>query len=161
MSGYLVSISEIHSLIHQGKFFSSHAVDTSLEDNTSIKLLIDPNGGIPHLRVTTATGGDSRIEIFEGPTVSNNGTEIDRHNRNRLSSNTSTTVIYSGPTVSDDGTKIFDTIVPGGIGRNSSGGDGGIFEEFIFKPDTTYLVQATNLSGQTKAASVAVDFYEL
>lgn len=44
--------------------------------------------------------------FYVGPTTSADGSAISVLNRNRGSSNTSATLVFDGPTVSDDGTKL-------------------------------------------------------
>ena len=108
ISGYLVQISEIHAQIHEGQFFTSTVVDTSVADSGTLEILMLTNGSVPHARFTAQSGGNSRLEIFEDTTVSANGSALVAQNRNRLSANTATALVYSGPTVTGDGTKIFD-----------------------------------------------------
>ena len=161
ISGYLVQISEIHAQIHEGQFFTSTVVDTSVADSGTLEILMLTNGSVPHARFTAQSGGNSRLEIFEDTTVSANGSALVAQNRNRLSANTATALVYSGPTVTGDGTKIFDMICAGGTGGNSAGGSGGMYEELILKASTLYLVRLTNLGGNSQPCGLIADWYEL
>ena len=160
-SGYLITISEIHALIHDGKFFSASYVDETVSNNASLNILIDCNGASPHTRIMCQVGGDCHFRLFENPTVSANGTEITPVNRNRYSPNTATTDLYKDPTVTGDGTLISELISPGGTILVSTGGDSSMFEEFILHKDRTYLARITNISGISQPISMELEFYEL
>ena len=155
----LVFIDTIHNRIHRGQFFSLDQFNTGLAAAGTIELLVKVTTGA-HVRLTAAAGGDARLQLFEGTTVSANGTPLTPVNRNRFSTLAAVTQFYSGPTITADGTSLLDTLLPGGTGGIFSGGGGGeTFEEFILAPGN-YLVRLTNISGSTQPANVQVDFYE-
>lgn len=90
--------------------------------------------------------------IFEGSTVSSNGTTIDIINQDRNATLTSTTSIFSDPTVTTEGTIIYTEQ----IGSSTSGGKGGASSqsesnelEFVLKPNSKYLLKLSTLATGT------------
>jgi hypothetical protein len=160
-SNYLICMSEIHALIHNGIFYTVSWVDISVNNNSTLGMYINPNGQSIHLRAEAQTGGDARFRIFEGTTFTNVGTTVVPVNRNRYSSNIATSEYRYNPTVDDVGTILYDKFGPGGIGRSQSvGHSSGMFEEFIFKNDTLYYIEITNIAGSSQPVSLVLDFYE-
>ena len=98
---------------------------------------------------------ESRVEIAVA------GDTLTAHNRNRFSSNVSSIVVTSSPTLgTDDGTQLATAVIPGGTGGNATGGISGSFEEWILKTNESYLFRLTNISGNTKAVMLQLDWYE-
>jgi hypothetical protein len=165
ITGLLVSISEIHHFIHEGKFFVSWADTASLPDTQSFSVLIDPNEAVPHVRITVSMGGQGLFELFENTTVTANGNVVTAVNKNRLSSRTAQTLLYSSPSVTESGNLIGRKVVEGGSGTGpfstATGAETSIFEEYILNPDRLYLARLTNQSGGARIAGIGVDFYEL
>lgn len=155
----LVTMDTRHNRIHRGQMYEYTEVDAALANAGTIELLLVLTAGA-HMRFASVAGGDARVQLYEGTTVSANGTQRTAQNRNRFSSNTPDMAIYFSPTITGDGTLISDGILPGGIGGLfSGGGSSDIFEEWILGPGN-YLLRLTNISGGAQPCSVQVDFYE-
>jgi len=155
----LVFIDTIHNRIHRGQFFSLDNFNSALANSGTIDVLVKVTTGV-HVRAIASAGGDARFQLFEGTTVSANGTPATPVNRNRFSALTAVTQFFTGPTITADGTALLDTLLPGGTGGIFSGGGGGqTFEEFVLAPGN-YLLRLTNISGSTQPANVQIDFYE-
>lgn len=88
------------------------------------------------------------LQLFEGPTISNNGTLMNVRNRNRNFPDTNGRMTpYRAPTVSATGTLIaIDKLA----GNKKSGGAGENAKFWLPAPNTDYLVRVTNLSVQTQ-----------
>lgn len=157
----LVLIDVIHNRIHRGHFFSLDVVDAALINTGTILILVRVAAGkSAHIRFEAAVGGDARLEMFEDPTTSADGTAITPLNRNRFSSNVATTLFFSGPTVTADGTSLSDKILAGGAGIFlSPGSEGSTFKEWVLN-EGDYLVRLTNISGATQPAHLQTNFYE-
>ncbi len=96
--------------------------------------------------------------IYEAPTTSG-GTSLTIHRRNRSLETTSTGAAVYAPTVSALGTEIFGEIVTSGQGGTGSGG-GGITDEYVLKPLTTYLFRITNTNSQAHISELLIAWYE-
>lgn len=158
-----VATDVLHFRIHSGDAFVFEHVDTALGNNGSIDILVSTGAArFLHLVFLATCGGVGRVQMYEGASVSANGTELTPTNRNRSSSNGASFSAYHTPTVDTEGTSLIDAIIPGGGPSASSSGDtiGGDRAEFILKQSTLYLLRLTNISGSAKAASLSVDVYE-
>lgn len=125
-----------------------------------------PAGTYPHAYTFRFSIQDApvNIEIYEGTTVSADGSAVSTFNRNRNSTRTPTCTAFTGPTITGDGTLIHDRYVPsaGGSGVNTVGiiGDGA-GEEWLLKPSTNYLIRLTNNSGGAIDGTYEMLWYEL
>jgi hypothetical protein len=58
-----------------------------------------------------------------------------------------------------------DGLIEGGSGSGlfstATGGESGIFEEYVLNPNRLYLMRLMNISGATRISSINLDFYEL
>lgn len=158
----VVATDIIHSRIHKGLFYSAHLYDVALGNGTALNMLIQVSESVAcHLRVTGSVGGDGTLELFETPTVSNEGVLIVPTNHNRFTDiRAAETVISSGPTTSPDGELLDRQLITGGPGPLSLGGSDSLFEEFILPLDGVYMARLTNIAGQDKPALLQLDFYE-
>lgn len=153
-----VVIDAIHARIHRGQLFEHDEVNAALASAGTIELLLIVTTAA-HLRFHAAVGGDTRVQLYEGTTVSANGTQRTPLNRNRFSSKTPVTEVYFSPTITTDGSLISDQFSPGGTGPLSAGGESGTWEEWVLNPGN-YLLRATNISGATTFVHLEVDWYE-
>jgi hypothetical protein len=149
-----------HSRIHKGKAFT-HSHEHIIENNeVEDHLFINPANNFPHLRhwLYHITGAPASIEVFEGTTVSDNGTPAIMINLSRASSNTSNVILYNDPTVTDAGTPLPGAYI---VGDKLSGGRGvDTISEIIMKPSTNYLIRFINRSGITIDALTEFFWYE-
>lgn len=154
----LVVIDTVHDRIHRGQMFSASFVNAALGSAGTLEVLLVVTGDA-HLRLKGSSGGDGRLQIYEGTTVSANGAALSLPNRNRGSALSTTLAAYSGPTITADGTLLYDTIIPGGSGNFSGGGSGGFLEEFDLVAGN-YLIRLTNIAASAEPCSINVDVYE-
>lgn len=154
------TISEIHSIIHKGRFFGTNHFDGAISNNGTIEFLIIPGSKACHIRINASAGGTATLRVFEGVTTSANGTALAITNRNRYSAITAETDVYEGPTVTGDGTSIYSSLLTGGDGPHSTSSESGFFEEYILRDDKQYLVRLTNLAGNNQPLSLTLNFYE-
>ena len=118
-------------------------------------LLITPAGTDVHFAATIRSTGEAFYELFEGTTVSANGSALNTYNRNRRSSNTTGVLLYAGPTISNDGTLIKE------IGFGSGNKEAGRFEatDIILKREHNYLLRITS-NAVDNAVSYILDWNE-
>ena len=92
-----------------------------------------------------------KVELFEAPTVTGDGTPLAPRNKNRnVADSETTTEVFSGTTVSADGTLLY-TIEEtfSGTGSHVQGGDTVFTNEWILKENTDYVFKITNTDGAT------------
>ena len=153
----VVSIDIEHSRIHSGKAFLLNGQYTLANATTAYVLLDNPAASYPHLRQwgITTTAAPVDVFLYEGATVTANGTTKTGLNLNRNSATTPTLATYTGPTVTVDGTLLEYVVAPG---AKQSGGEGldPVPTEWILKPSTKYVFKITNNSGSTITYSLKV-----
>jgi len=155
----IITIESEHAHIHEGEGFQISGEAAAIGAGASAYFLIDPILPV-HWRDYRfiADGAPVDIELFENPTVTDNGTAITSYNRNRLSSHTAQVVVYSGPTVTDDGTRLYITRIVGtGTGANAKGEVEGLPLEWVVDNGNTYLMKLTN--NDTSDVSIIYNFF--
>lgn len=157
----LVVMDEIHRMIHRGLIFSASYFTEGIADDASLDILAATAAGRPaHMRFEVTAGGLTEVFLYEAVTTSNDGTAITAYNRRRSATGVAATAISRAPTVSDLGTQIAQGGLAGGEGGHAVGGALKSFSEWVLKPATKYLLRATNRSGQARALSIDLNFYE-
>lgn len=148
-AGHMVVHSGLENRIHDGLAFAFGRYVASVADAANIDILLVTNSAELFTKLQTKVGGDALLSVYEGVTVSNNGTSLGMLNLNRNSANTIDVASYHTPTITDLGTLIFQMYLPGGTSPHASGG-ADEFTQGIFKTGTNYLLRLTNISGSTR-----------
>lgn len=158
------NIARTHFKAHNGKCY----VVTNLYENdptaTTNDILILPGTGL-HLASELGASGDYRVQIYEGASVSANGTTLMAYNCNRFSSNSTAAQFFTAPTLNTTGTAIFEDIIfAGGFFFISGAGTGDTPSargpELILDSTQKYLVRMTNISGATASSALKIGYYE-
>lgn len=151
----VVNTDAVHQRIHEGVFFTTSLTDPVLGAAAALDLLIQvPADTGVHVRIHGSAGGEAVAELFENTTFTVPGAAVAMNNRNRFSPRVSPITITSGPTLTLPGDLLVSEIV-----GPKSGGDLGIFEEWILGPGD-YLARLTNTAPQAQAAALQFDFYD-
>jgi hypothetical protein len=96
------------------------------------------------------SAGAIQIELFEAPTITNDGSVQTPYRLNRAVANTNTMGLFAAPTVSANGTKIGGVFLPAsGGGANANPTEGGIASGRVLAQNTNYLFKVTNTGGVT------------
>lgn len=155
----LVVQSAVHSKIHHGGMFSACHLAAAVADNGDVEIHMKVTNPM-HLREIIGTEGTVHVFLFEGPTVSEDGTEITCYDRNRVSANPPTTEVFHTPTTSADGTELASMVLPGGSKNQATGSLSTGREEWILDAGS-YMLRLTNKSGGAADIAVQLDFYEV
>lgn len=160
-SGAVETIDWEHSRIHSSKGFLVNGKHTIANGASLDVLLSNPAANYPHLRAIeiAATAAPFDARLYEGVTVSANGTAATVKNYNRNSVAVANVLAYTGPTVTGTGTELECSVIPGAKQTGGSGFEGAQ-TEWILKPSTLYLVRFTNNSGGSANASIKIFWYE-
>ena len=151
----------IHDRVHQGTVFTANHINLAAINNEFIDMLVRvPANWSAHLRWQGSVSGDALGTMFNGPTVTDDGTPITPINFNGFSTLTPKVLIFHTPTVADPGAPVLENIyIPGGAHGQSHGGQGGSFEEVIIPPGD-FLGRLTNISGNNAIIQIIVTWYE-
>lgn len=162
-TGQIINIDTIHARVHAGQMFQADYMATGVANSGTIEMLVKcPVGSVVHMAFEVGAGGDAKLELFENPTVTVDGTSIAATNRNRRSSLVANATVFHTPTTTADGTALIPhgILVPGGSGGNSAGGQNEGFAEWVLKADEDYLIRLTNVSGTAQALGIELEWYE-
>jgi len=95
--------------------------------------------------VSTLANAD--VVLFENPTITDDGTPMAVHNKNRISGKTPTVQSFIDPTVTDDGTELeFDKMVGGKQSGGATFDEGGY--EWVIPANSNYLLKYINNANQ-------------
>jgi len=157
-----------HKLIHEGKIFFVGAfypdVDPATNTASGASVAVFTSGVFVHMSVDWGTSTGSSLEIWENPVITGgtgSDNELPTYNVNRGSVGLPVSVYYSGVSyydLSKSGTQIGVGIYTGG--EKFSGGTARGETEWVFKPDTWYLIRVNPDSATTKIG-IRLRFYEL
>jgi hypothetical protein len=161
-TGSIVQIDIAHAAIHLGKYFS-HSGIVNVANGASFNHLFippSPGGKFIHLRLFILTSSAAPIEhrLFEGTTVSANGTAQTGYNFNRNHAN-ATMPLYHTPTITADGTAIHTNLTSGSKQAGGAGETSGT--EWVLVQGTTYMSRITNVSGAAADVGYTMEWYEL
>lgn len=168
--GALLTTPIEHHEIHCGDSYTAHHV-ADLTNGASIDyLIVVPNWGtvdgtnpgddqsikLAHLIGEVSGEAETSFYIYEGPTVTVNGTAVTSVNRNRNSSKTDFLTIYQGATVSATGTRLeygklgSGKVLGGAVNRT---------DEWVLKNNTTYLLRVTNDTTSNNYHTIRFQYY--
>jgi len=151
----------MHSKMHSGCMFVASKYLGSIADSASVGLGFTTPAVHVHAFMSVMAGGDAHVELYDSACISS-GTALAAYNYNRYegTDSASTTIVYN-PTasVTTNMTLLFDTMLPGGTGPKTPGGEANV-AEFIMDTTTCHLLRITNVSGGAKTFAVAVNFIE-
>lgn len=161
----LVSMMFEHHEVHEGNTYNVNHSTTDaapLADDANFDLWVSvPEGTFPHMVWDLWCEGLAQGYLYEGPTVSDEGTALTPWNRQRNSANAATVVVKHTPTVSGVGTALHNGEWQGSTGVGVSRNQGGsrATQEIDLKENTTYLFRITARASNVRA-SISLDWYE-
>lgn len=156
-------IDVVHHEVHDGVAFRASHEFSGVAGSGVVETLVKVGSNKNlHMAFGTGVGGNTRIEIFEGPTITANGTAIDKTNFRRTGTPpTSDATLFHTPTTTADGTKIIGSVAFGGSsGATKVGGRIRQGLEFILKKSENYLVRTTNISAGAHTICHEFEWYE-
>lgn len=155
---WLVTIDQPHHQLHEGeRFVSTHAAATVNTNGTCI-VHIKTGANYSHLVYDVFGTNVYTIQFYEAPTVTGNGTSVAVLNRNRNSAKVTTTTMLHTPTTTALGTSLEGPLYIGS-GQSKVGGTTRGQNEWLLKPNTSYLVHVTS-RGDANSLTVFADWYD-
>lgn len=161
-SGDIITIGVSHHKIHAGLLWYTGYTNLTLAGFASNDVLLVTSDKTAHLRVMVQLNDKGIFYLYEGTTVSNEGTALSVVNANRTSSNTPDLAAYHTPTITDLGTILgAELIIGGGSGQNAIGSSVTSNDDLlILAPNTNYLLRLTNRGSETES-NLFIGFYEV
>lgn len=140
-------IEALHYRIHQGVAYRLYVYGTLAGSGTRQCLIRTGPRHLVHLRLTASAQSQAKIDLYEGPTVTNVGTPHLPICQNRYEPAPLNLLSYVGSTVSADGTLLSSFPIMGAPsqgGKLSVSGVNGENDEWLLKNGTDYLLRLTN-----------------
>ena len=159
-TGGLVTMDEIHYMIHKGVFYSTFFYQPSFAAGGTFDIMVQTTE-VVHFRFSAAVTATALVEFYENTTFSAAGTsDVISLNRNRFSSNVCGCTWTSAPTITDVGDKLGWSMIPAGSKNTAAGSLESSFHEWIL-PTGTYLIRFTEISGasQPEKFSFSGEYY--
>ncbi|PKM77886.1 MAG: hypothetical protein CVU90_05415 [Firmicutes bacterium HGW-Firmicutes-15] len=158
-----VTIEFAHANIHEGVSYSVSKLFQNLGAGSGYANLRIYTGSTKetHMVMEVTADGKSYISLYSGTTYSASGTLVTVYNLNRNSSNTTDSKVLFTPTISDSGTLLSQTLLPGGTGSKTVGGQSLTRAERILKTSSDYLVRVQNVSDVAGDVAINFTYYEL
>lgn len=139
--------------------FNTYKTAAPLASGASIDIVITSaagkNIGIGYI---AECGGNAELTVSEGVTNIVDGSILIPFNRNRGSSNISTTGVLLNPVSLTLGTTVYEDLILGGTGGNAAGA--AVRGDYALLDDVSYLFRLTNVTGQAHIASLAIQWVE-
>lgn len=160
IAGALATIDIVHHEIHEGEYFTSSHVETSVGNGVNLDVRILTGAGGLHLAAVINAGGQCTVTLYENPTISGgNGMTVFNNYRAKGEANAPFQA-FSAPTVTATGAALLTNLIAGGtsvqtrVGANARPGD-----EVILLPSRNYLLRINNSSGSSIAIGVVISGY--
>ena len=154
-----VGIDLRHHHVHAGDhFFLKDWVSVSGASAT-FDLLFKVGAIASHMMLHFLTQEEFSFVLYEGTTVSADGTAANVVNNKRSSTVTPTTLVYTGPTVTAVGTQLIAGQLSSGakVGAVSDFGEG---DHLIFATSTNYLLRVIKTNSGTHFFDYQLSWYE-
>ena len=158
--GSLRTISYTHKKVHEGKIWDAQKTFSISSNGGEILFRIKATTKNLHIIFNVTAGADARFESYYGTTYTDDGIAVPIFNRIVNGITGETAEVYHTPTVNVLGTQRFDKFIPGGSGRQSSGGSDQSRIETIISAGQELLIKVVNLSSQTENAGITAEWYE-
>lgn len=152
-----------HHEVHEGSHFvvtHKTADGADLPNDGVLEVLLTTGAKDVHAVFEAVVEGDFELDIFENPTVTDDGTALAEVNLNRNSSKVATVVATHTPTTSADGDNLYSKWLLGGVGFFADTALARTDTEFNLKQNEQYLFRLTNRSGSGSPCSWVVQWYE-
>jgi hypothetical protein len=165
----LIEIDVVHSKVHEGVSYTANYLEKALASNGYMRIHVKTGAKSAHALIEVESEGKVYFRTFSDSTVTVDGTgpgtgdadKLTLFNRCGCCSNGNKTQIFYTPTYSNIGLKRGNRIFPFGTGGTAVGGSAGSRIESIFAPNTSYILEIQNVSGQARDIGVVIDWYEV
>ena len=159
-SGAITCTQAVHYRINNSKEWLSSYRWTGVEDAASVYFHIKTlSKMVAHGTITVITDGKAYVDIFEDPTLTDDGTALPEYCMNRKTILFSTTQTFRDPTVTNDGRIIEYGMI--GIGGKFTASGGDTSGAYWYLDDcSSYIIKVTNQSGADIDVVITYQFHE-
>lgn len=162
ITGALLTQQIEHYEVHQGDMFLMSDVRTIPAGNVLYYHIRDIGGATAedmHTAIKIIADAAVTITIFENPTISNDGTALVAHNKNRDVGGAPGTTFFHTPTITVNGTQIYTGLIPSATNpAMSAGGRTKGTNEWLLDSGDAYLIRIAGAVGD--GIGIEIEFYE-
>lgn len=161
LTNFHVGITTEHTQIHDGKHFTCSDYDGEVDITSPKYWHIKTVDCWAHFVFKLRAGLNGTLEVFENPTITDNGTLLPTYNSYRDHPNTALTTVYKDSLQSADGVRLLAQVI-GSDGTAPIGRSGGNVKrerEIVLKENMSYLIKFTPVTDDTRV-SMECQFYE-
>ncbi len=153
-----VNIEHTHHEIHEGDAFHMSDQQDIANAGSFNYLIVTPNTNkFTHIFINVVSQAEAQETLFEGVTVTNSGTALTGHNRNRTSGGVPVVEIFLTPTVVSSGT----ILQIRSWGTSKSIGDIMRSEnEWVLNSGAVYMVNSLNNTTSNNLITTWLNWYE-
>ena len=150
-----------HHEIHAGRsYVTTWVQDVGNGGTVNFTLKTPDSARWVHMLWEVESELESDLKFYEGSTGVSGGGTVTAYNRNRNSEYTSECVAVGTPTVGTVGTLLFQSHMGGGSASARFGGEDRGINEWVLKPNMTYLLQMVNATSSNNYMTIHLDWYE-
>ena len=168
MASPQITIDVVHQKVHEGISYTVNYLEKSLESNGYMRLHVKTGSRSAHILMQVEGEGKLYFRTFSTPTVTVDGTapgtttsdKLTLFNRCGSCDNGNTTQVFYDPTFTG-GAMRGNRVFPFGTGGTAVGGQDLSRVESIFHPNSSYIIEVQNVSGQTRDVGIVLDWYEV
>lgn len=161
LTGASTIIDLVHERIHAGRTFQTSYKSpegSEVADDGTVEVLVK-NTTIPvHFTFSATGGGNLELSLFEAPTTTNDGSQLNVVGMNRQRSIAPTVTTFLSPTITADGDQLFNGFDSRGVGLTTPEGREG--SEWVLRRNTDYLIRITNRAGGARDIAVILQWYQ-
>lgn len=145
--GNIKVIDVANSSVHDGKAYT-YTATSSITATSSVYFMGKTGAVTSHLMgfFVKSDASPIKVEFFESPTTTADGTAQQAVARNRQSTATATMQVFAGPTVTASGTLLMADRI---LGDKQTVSDEHLDGEWLLKKNTSYIFKITNETNQT------------
>lgn len=164
----LIGIDLVHHYVHKGVTYTANYLEKAVANNNFIKLHFKTGEASAHLIIELECEGKVYFRTYSNVTITNNGTppselltaKLTLFNRFGCRSNGNKTNVFSNPTFTG-GVLRGNRMLPFGTGGTASGGTSAGRIESVICPNSSFIIELQNVSGQTRDLGIVLDWYEV
>jgi hypothetical protein len=158
MLSYLTSV---HRRVHNSNYFDADHIFSAVASGASAFFHFKTGDYEAHAIFAATVGGRSILTLYEDADLSGDGTSVSIVCHNRKDVRSPLSSIYHTPTINSNGSQVSQELIAASSRGQTIGGSTRVDrEEWVLKPNTSYLLEAVNETTGDIDIQAKVSFYE-
>lgn len=159
----VTNLDYVHSQVHAGNYFTVSHFFAGIAAGASFDLLLICGAKEAHCISAMSFQGDLKIQLFEAPTITLNGTALPcvNHHREGVLTLVAAASAFFSPTIAITGTQLLDRFSPATGAGQAVASNIRQEAEWNLAPNTAYLFRGVNDSVGAGDGESVIEFYEI